>query len=33
MHAQSTMRKVEPLTPEETGKLVRYFNENYGIRP
>jgi streptogramin lyase len=31
MHAYRDVRKVEPLTEEETTRLVRYFNENYGL--
>lgn len=31
MHAYRDIRNVEPLTAEETKKLVRYFNENYGL--
>lgn len=31
MHAYRDIRKVEPLTAEETMRLVRYFNENYGL--
>lgn len=32
MHAYRDVRNVEPLTAEETTRLVRYFNENYGLR-
>lgn len=32
MHAYRDIRNVEPLTAEETTRLVRYFNENYGLR-
>ncbi|GAB1395062.1 hypothetical protein MASR1M60_32260 [Rhodocyclaceae bacterium] len=32
MHAYRDAWKVEPLTAEETTRLVRYFNENYGLR-
>jgi len=31
MHAYRDIRKVEPLTAEETTRLLRYFNENYGL--
>lgn len=31
MHAYRDIRKAEPLTAEETTRLVRYFNENYGL--
>lgn len=31
MHSYRTLRGVEPLTTEETVRLVRYFNENYGL--
>ncbi|MBV2206694.1 MAG: hypothetical protein KUL87_14830 [Pseudomonas sp.] len=32
MHSYRDLRGVEPLTAEETSRLVRYFNENYGLR-
>lgn len=32
MHAYREARQVEPLTAEETTRLTRYFNENYGLR-
>lgn len=32
MHAYRDLRNVEPLTAAETTRLVRYFNENYGLR-
>jgi len=32
MHAYRDVRGVEPLTAEETTRLVRYFNEYYGLR-
>jgi streptogramin lyase len=32
MHSYREVRGVEALTPEETTRLVRYFNENYGLR-
>lgn len=32
MHDYRRVRDVEPLTPEETDKLVRYFNEHYGLK-
>lgn len=32
MHTYRDVRGVEALTPEETTRLVRYFNENYGLR-
>lgn len=31
MHAYRDVRQVEPLIAEETTRLVRYFNENYGL--
>jgi len=31
MHDYRRIRNVEPLTAEETTRLVRYFNENYGL--
>lgn len=31
MHDYRSLRGVEALTPEETMRLVRYFNENYGL--
>lgn len=31
MHDYRRLRNVEPLTVEETDRLVRYFNENYGL--
>lgn len=31
MHDYRSLRGVEALTPEETTRLVRYFNENYGL--
>jgi streptogramin lyase len=33
MHSYRRVRDVEPLTPEETSTLVRYFNEYYGLKP
>ena len=32
MHSYRQVRGVEPLSAEETARLTRYFNENYGIR-
>ncbi len=32
MHAYRSLRNVEPLTEEETARLVQYFNEYYGLR-
>jgi streptogramin lyase len=32
MHSYREVRGVEALTPEETTRLVRYFNEHYGLR-
>jgi hypothetical protein len=32
MHTYRDVCGVEALTPEETTRLVRYFNENYGLR-
>lgn len=32
MHTYRDVRGVEALTPEESTRLVRYFNENYGLR-
>lgn len=32
MHSYRDVRNVEPLTEEETTRLVRYFNEYYGLR-
>jgi len=31
MHGYRSVRGVEPLTDDETTRLVRYFNENYGL--
>lgn len=31
MHANRSQRNLEPLTDDETTRLVRYFNENYGL--
>lgn len=33
MHAYRDIRKVEPLTADETTRLVHYFNEYYGLSP
>lgn len=32
MHAYRDVRNIEPLTAKETTRLVRYFNENYGLQ-
>lgn len=32
MHSYRELRGVEALTPDEATRLVRYFNENYGLR-
>jgi streptogramin lyase len=32
MHTYRNIRNVEPLSAEESGRLVRYFNEYYGLR-
>jgi hypothetical protein len=32
MHSYRDLRGVEPLTADEATRLVRYFNENYGLR-
>lgn len=32
MHTYRKMRNIEPLTQEETIRLVHYFNENYGLK-
>lgn len=32
MHSYRNLRGVEALTPDETTRLVRYFNEHYGLR-
>lgn len=33
MHSYRDVRNYEALTAEETTRLVRYFNENYGLKP